>query len=123
MNQGFPKSRRLLRRKDFRIVYDNGTMYRNSGFQMFVRPRENPESETRVGLTATRRLGSAVVRNRIRRWTRETVRQMSPPLTTGYDLVVNYHPRMGQAARPEFDRLFKDVVQKAHLIAPSDSNR
>ncbi|MBN1867201.1 ribonuclease P protein component [Candidatus Sumerlaeota bacterium] len=116
MDQGFPKTRRLLRRKDFRLVYDTGTPYRNAGFHLFVRPRENAAWETRIGITTTRDLGPAVLRNRVRRWVRETFRFEYPRLRPGFDLVVNCHRSLPRVSRDEFDRCFRNVLHKADLL-------
>jgi ribonuclease P protein component len=123
MNLGFPKSRRLLRRKDFRLVYDTGTPYRNAGFHLFVRPRDKADSETRIGITTTRELGGAVVRNRLRRWIRDTFRLSYPDFRPGFDFVVNCHRGLARASRGQVDRYFKNVLAKADLLVESDALR
>jgi ribonuclease P protein component len=115
MRQGFPKSQRLLKRKEFRFVYDTGTKYRNAGFHLFVKPREDADP-SRLGLTATRSLGGSVVRNRLRRWARETYRLAAQGVEPGFDVVVNYHRGLATMKREAFDRLFRDVLQRAHLL-------
>jgi len=115
MDYAFPKERRLLQRRDFRLVYDQGTPYRNTGFHLFVHPRQD-DSATRLGLTATRRLGNSVARNRARRRARETFRLLSDRLRPGYDLVLNFHTSLANTDRQEFDRLFIHVLRKAHLL-------
>jgi len=117
MGQGFPKSQRLLKRKEFRLVYDTGTVYRNAGFHLFVKQRED-RSPSRLGLTATRSLGGAVVRNRVRRWARETFRLAAERLEPGFDLVANFHQGLVRMKREAFDRLFRDALQRAHLLKP-----
>ncbi len=48
----------------------------------------NGLDRARVGVTAGRRIGKAVVRNRVRRRIREAVRLRYPDLRPGYDLVL-----------------------------------
>jgi ribonuclease P protein component len=43
-------------------------------------------SHNRYGFVASRRLGNAVVRNRVRRILREVVRRSEPKLKTGFDI-------------------------------------
>lgn len=127
MSQGFPKSARLLKRKDFRLVYDTGTPYRNAGFHLFVlrraTRREEPCLSTRIGLTTTRSLGGAVARNRLRRWAREAFRPRRGRLAPGCDLVLNFHRRLAKAPRREFDRLFENVLEKARLLESRETGR
>ena len=112
---GFPKAHRLLKHRDFGLVYGNGTSYRNAGFHLFIK-KFHENRPIRVGMTLTRRLGGAVVRNRLKRWTRETVRLCFEDLTPGFDIVFNYHQRLAALSRTDFDRLLKNVMQKANLL-------
>lgn len=111
----FPKAHRILKRREIRLVYDRGTPYRNAGFHLFVRPREE-EGPTRIAITPTRALGKAVTRNRVRRWIREVFRLNHPRLRPNLDLVVNIHRRMAAAPRHEFDRLLLDIFRKAKVL-------
>src|SRR4051812_48206874 len=62
---GFPKSRRILRRRDFRSVYDEGVRYSCPFFTAFsLRVAEQVEGP-KIGFTLPRAIGKAVVRNRI----------------------------------------------------------
>ena len=115
MNQGFPKAHRLLKRQEFTGVYATGTPYRNTGFHLFVRKREDCES-TRIGLTVTRAVGPSVTRNRLRRWTRETFRLSQDKVKPGFDIVLNYHRSLAARSRQDFDRLFKNILSKAELL-------
>jgi len=112
MQNGFPKAQRLLRRGDFSAVYKTGTPYRNAGFHLFVRPRDGSEV-TRLGLTVTRAVGGAVVRNRLKRWAREFYRLNYHRLESGVDVVQNHHPSLARKSRAEFDRLLEHVWKSA----------
>ena len=47
----------------------------------------------RVALTVSRKVGNAVVRNRVKRWIREAVRQQMDIIPRGFDVVVIAHPQ------------------------------
>lgn len=114
-DQRFPKCRRILRRAEIRMVYDRGTPYRNAGFHLFANPRKGG-GVTRIAVTATRSTGGAVVRNRLKRWARETFRLNRERFESAWDLVFNVHKRLAVAPREEFDRLFLDVLRRAKIL-------
>ena len=88
----FPKSAHLLKHADFQRVYQNGKRHFSGNMTVFFLPRESQVAAKgpRVGFTVGRVLGNAVVRNRIRRRTREAVRMHWTPLAPlAVDIVIN----------------------------------
>ncbi len=71
-------------------MYAEGTKQVAPSFVMFTRP--NGLEYPRLGITATRRLGNAVVRNRARRLVREAFRSRWDGFAAGYDYVVVARP-------------------------------
>jgi ribonuclease P protein component len=67
---GFPRDRRLRKRRDFVAVQTGGAKVRTKYFLVLVR-----KGTGRVGITVTKRTGNAVTRNRLKRLIREFVRQ------------------------------------------------
>jgi len=56
--------------------------------------------QVRVALTVSRKVGNAVVRNRVKRWLREAIRHQLDVVPTGFDVVVIAHPQSAQAGLP-----------------------
>jgi ribonuclease P protein component len=98
----FPKQYRLLRRLDFQRVYKQGQRRSASLCTVFYRP--NGLAETRLGITAPKRLGTAVLRNRIKRRIREIFRLHRQELPGGWDIVLNPRPGAATAAYPALER-------------------
>ena len=84
MDQRFRASAHIRQRRDFKSVYDTGRKLHGRTMTIFALPR--PGTGSRLGIAATRKLGSAVERNRAKRLVRELFRlNPAPP---GLDIVV-----------------------------------
>jgi ribonuclease P protein component len=81
------REQRLRRRQDFLRIQSGGVRVTTEHFVFLMAPR-NIQAPTRLGITVTRRVGCAVVRNRAKRLVRETFRQLSEHLPEGVDMVV-----------------------------------
>jgi ribonuclease P protein component len=95
---------RLRHRADFLRVAGGRWKYATPGLVVQMRPRDDmsESSAVRVGFTATRKLGSAVVRNRARRRLREAARAALPVAgVPGCDYVLI--ARAGTVSRPYAD--------------------
>ncbi|WP_298742813.1 ribonuclease P protein component [uncultured Brevundimonas sp.] len=77
--------------------------------------RADGDPTVRLGFTATRKVGGAVIRNRAKRRLREAARALAPQLARpGSDYV--FIARMGTAERP-WDRLLDDVKSALTRLA------
>ena len=86
VDQRFPKSSRLRKRAEYLTVQRKGESVHSRAFVGLFVPNELPR--TRLGITTTRRLGGAVVRNRSRRLVREAFRRGVMEFPDGLDVVV-----------------------------------
>ncbi len=85
--EGFPLRYRIVRGSDYRAIYGSGVKLNSERFVLFG--RENNLDHHRLGITVSRKIGGAVVRNRVKRLFREIFRKSSADLPNHYDLVVN----------------------------------
>jgi ribonuclease P protein component len=72
---------------DFQAVYTKGRSVANKAAVLYVLP-EKPADVSRIGFAAGKKLGKAVVRNRIKRRFREAVRFMWARVKPGFLLIV-----------------------------------
>lgn len=81
------KEMRLRRRAEFVTVQSDGQKLYGRHVLVLAQKRSDPELVGRLGITVTKKVGNAVVRNRIKRLVREWMRLHGwvPP---GWDLVV-----------------------------------
>ena len=88
------------------MVYRTGKRLSSSHFVVFVRANELPRS--RFGFSIKKALGSAVVRNRMRRRLREMVRCRRQEIPAGWDIVIQ--PK-GAVATAEFATLAGELLR------------
>lgn len=106
MGKRYPRTARLLRSGEFERVYREGRRRSSKQFTVYARAC-SPEQPSRFGASVKRALGTAVVRNRIRRRIREIVRLHRGELPAGWDVVI--HPR-APVAEAEFRELSEELV-------------
>jgi ribonuclease P protein component len=70
---------------------------------------------SRFGFAASKRIGKAVTRNRIRRRMREAVRLRRSTITEGWDLVFIARSPIIRATYVDIERAIHDLLTQAHL--------
>ena len=73
----------------------------------------------RVVFSVSRRVGGAVVRNRVKRRLREVMRRMLVDITSGYDLVVTARPDAANATTATLEQELRALLRRARLLIPS----
>jgi ribonuclease P protein component len=98
----FPKEARIRRRFEYRSLQREGRRFHAPHFVILYRP--GCTARSRVGITVSRRVGNAVIRNRVKRWVREFSRQNMGLWPTVWDYVVIARPSAGRIEHPVVDR-------------------
>lgn len=75
----------LTQNRDFLRLYHRGKSQVHPLLVTYAMP--NRQQINRVGITASKKIGNAVLRNRARRIIREAYRQLEPGLPLGWDIV------------------------------------
>ena len=99
---------------EFRRMYQRGASA--AGKTMVVYCRKNKLGHNRLGLTASTKLGHAVVRNRCRRRLREVFRLNGPQLRQGWDIILVARGRTGRASWQELNDTFLKLCRKLDLL-------
>ena len=103
----FKKEEHLRRPADFRRVYERRCSVRDDWLTLFACP--NDREHARIGFSVSRKVGKAVLRNRLRRLYREAFRLSRANLPTGLDMVLI--PRTG--AEPSLGEVQTSLVALA----------
>ena len=113
MNERFPARFRLRDGRDFAAVYLARTTAGDACLLVYGRP--NDAGHARLGLSVSRKVGKAVVRNRWKRLIREAFRTSQDHLPPGLDLVViprADEPPSPAAVRDSLLKLSHDVRRR-----------
>ncbi len=105
----FPKKLRLKTTKEFQHVYKTGHRKENSYLIIYYVKNNLPYS--RFGIVASRRLGGAVKRNRIKRILREVVRLREDLKSMGIDMVIIARKGMLKVGFKEASEAFNNLTK------------
>jgi ribonuclease P protein component len=103
----------LTRSEQYTLVYKEGSSQTSDLVVMKALP--NGLDLSRYGFSVSRRVGGAVVRNRVKRRLREILR--SAPLKSGYDIIFMARPQAAAAKPARLEKSVKTLLSRAGLLA------
>ncbi|MBA3963097.1 MAG: ribonuclease P protein component [Chthoniobacterales bacterium] len=111
----FPAARRLQLSRHFSRVREEGRTFRGGLLLLGVLDLES-ESNFKIGLVTSKRVGGAVVRNRVRRRLREIVRRHQHEVRAGFWLVSVARPAAARASAAELEAEWLKLAGRAGLL-------
>lgn len=96
-------------------------LYQTGGFAnpyLVLYARKNRTQRNRVGITVGKKLGHAVVRNRVRRRIREVYRIHEDKFLPGFDIVVVARTRAIRSTFPQLTEAYLSLAKKAGILVP-----
>ena len=115
----FQKKLRLLRTTDFRRVYAQRQSVAIGPLVMYGAQQVTKLSHARIGISVSRRVGNAVVRNQWKRILREAFRKVKTQFSPDLDVVVVVRatgkPATGQKAAMDTEQLLLGLMNRLRL--------
>jgi ribonuclease P protein component len=108
VDQRFGKHERLTARADFTRCYRHGLRLRTAYFTVYA--YRQGKGGTRLGIAVGKVVGTAVVRNRVKRRLREIFRRQKSIMAHGYDLFVRAIPASADVSYPQLERAWHEVA-------------
>ena len=106
------KQRRLTSPRNFRDVRREGSSFSDRILVVVVRP--NSMCVSRLGVSVGRRVGKAVIRNRVKRRLREVVKGV--PISDGWDIVLIARKGVDMVGFYELSRSSKTLLGRAGVL-------
>ncbi|MDH4239539.1 MAG: ribonuclease P protein component [Phycisphaerae bacterium] len=114
----FPKSKRLIRGRQFKDVLDRGL--RTSDRVLTLYMAQNDCGHPRLGVSVGKFWGNAVMRNRLKRLLREAFRQSQDQFPAGFDYVLMISRNWGKSDKSGLKEAVKQLTfeqVRASLLA------
>jgi ribonuclease P protein component len=106
----FNSRERIRKSSEFAQVFKKGRRLKFAGFRVCA--MKNNLDYSRIGLSAGKRLGGAVRRNRIKRRIRELFRQNKGKFSTGFDMVFMPDSKCASMDWEELRKGFEQLVRR-----------
>lgn len=111
--QRFPSRCRIRTRRDFVRIQSQGVRVSSEHFVFLMVPG-GVDGTTRMGVTITKKVGCAVVRNRAKRLVREVFRRLSASLPQHTDMVIIVRKPLHGLKTPAVIEQWKAVLHLMH---------
>ncbi len=109
------KERTTLRKTDeFKKVYQQGQSVANRLLVLYNLKRA--DKDLRVGYSVSKKIGKAVVRNRVKRLLKETYRHNKIKFKRGFDLVLIARNPIKDKSYHQIEQSLVNLFRKANLI-------
>ena len=112
-SEEFPRTIRIVRSSDYRNLYKTGRKIYSEHFVLFG--RMNGVGHPRLGITVSRKIGNAVVRNRVKRLFREIFRRSIDEIPAQFDIVINARTGCPGVSYEELRAEFLKAAQRLSL--------
>ena len=102
-----------------RLYHSNG----QAGPYLVLYARKNRTGQNRVGITVSKKLGKAHIRNRIRRRLREVYRLNEEKFLPGYDIVVVARYKSLDASFEKLSKSYLALAKKAGILVEPENGK
>lgn len=107
-----PSGHRLRSNREFQRVYRVGKSWAHPLAALHAMPQPG---EQRFGISVSKKVGNAVVRNRVRRRIREILRAALPELKQGFDGIIVARPASSEAEFTELSQALGELFRRSRL--------
>lgn len=107
------KRQRISAGQDFHNIYKAGQRIPGRYVLVFFHPGQ--QDHNRVGFVVSKKVGNAVIRNRVKRRLRAILHDILPLLNTPFDIVINARPGISGISSEQMQQDLFNTFKKARL--------
>lgn len=111
-----PAAERLRANPLFKQVFHEGRSYAEPLVVLHLLKTPDSPARRETGFSVSKKVGNAVVRNRVRRRLREAFRALGPDLPFGFRAVVVARPRGAEASYADLAAALRRACERAGLL-------
>lgn len=109
------KKFRIKKNEEFQQVFHKGESFANRQFVIYILQKDN-QDYFRIGLSVSKKIGNAVMRNQIKRYIRQSFLEMKDDLLTERDYVVIARKPAAQMDFHEVKSSLAHVLRKGKVV-------
>lgn len=109
------RSHRLKKNEQFQAVFQQGKSAANKQFVVYLAAQEE-QGAFRAGISVSKKIGNAVIRNRVKRLIREAVARLETVIPSGLDLVIIARQGVETMSLQEIEQSLLHVLKRAKVI-------
>ncbi|MCP3032229.1 ribonuclease P protein component [Halobacillus sp. A1] len=114
------KTYRIKKNKEFQKVFQHGQSFANRQLVLYYLKKD--QSHFRIGLSVSKKIGHAVMRNQIKRYLRQAFHELEENIKPEYDLVVIARKPTHQMDFHEIKSSLTHVLYKSKLLDKKSRN-
>ena len=111
---GLMKAQTLKKNGDFKRLYSKGKSFVSPALVTYV--KKNNKNNLRIGITTSKKIGSAVQRNRCRRIIRAAFNKIDEPCSHGADIVFVARTKTGFLKSTDIERCMREHLKQSGVI-------
>ncbi|TGB01278.1 ribonuclease P protein component [Halobacillus salinus] len=109
------KAYRIKKNEEFQKIFKHGESFANRQLVVYFM-KKSDQTHFRIGLSVSKKIGNAVMRNQVKRYLRQAFLEMEEDIRPGYDLVIIARKPTNQMNFHEIKRSLTHVLKRSRLF-------